>query len=346
METRRVARGRRREGIRGVGWFLLPFLVILSGACDENGGLQPPPLRFGQVGQVRIQVITPLGVGQGELEQSLVWRSGGSWQLDETIRYRGLEGDRTRKSSGADASSFASAYATFIAQVNEASGLRLFLPELDPTLQPACGIASSTVAVEIQDEPRRESVRWVRCGNGALSVLTPQGSGPDVNASRVVAAAITAHTSTQGSGYRSPYLGSLPFGTLDRGEDSGVALDRSLFFRPVTGVGGVPQAPESWAPFWANHTRGSLPLPEVDWSREMVLVAAVGLRNEAGDSVRVQRVLQTSDGALVELLERVPGDFCSPAARRQYPFHIVVTPVTPSGIQFGEPRVQRIPCGL
>jgi hypothetical protein len=298
------------------------------------------------VGEVRVEVLTPLGAPGGLLRQRVAWRSDGAWQLDEEITYRGLVGDATRRRPAGDPGGFASAYATLIAQVNETPGLRLFIPELDATLEPDCGSGASTIRLEIEDTTRQEMGRWIRCARGPLSSLGPQGAGPDADASRVAAAVASVRDFTLGDGYRSPYLGSLPFGTLDRGEDSGVALERPLVFLPVLDGSGVPRAPGGWAAFWRDHTRGLRPPPTVDWSRDMVIVGALGLRSEAGDSVRVQRVLQVSNGAIVEMVERVPGDFCSPASRNQYPFHIVVLPRTPPAVQFADVRVERVPCGV
>lgn len=341
--------GKGSQGGRSrVGWTRasLVLVFLLLPGCDSSSPVVPPTTRFGQVGEIRVEVTTPLGAPGGLLRQRIVWRSSGAWQLDEEITYRGLVGDATRRRPAGDPGGFASSYATLIAQVNETPGLRLFIPELDATLEPDCGTGAATIRLEIEDTSRQEMGRWIRCSQGPLSSVRPQGSGPDADASRVAASVAAVRDFTLGSNYRSPYLGSLPFGTLDRGEDSGVALDRPLFFLPVLDGSGTPRAPGGWASFWQSHTRGTRPPPLVDWTREMVVVGAVGLRTEAGDSVRVQRVLQVSNGAIVELVERVPGDFCSPATRSQYPFHIVVLPVTPPAIEFADVRVERVPCGI
>jgi hypothetical protein len=86
--------------------------------------------------------------------------------------------------------------------------------------------------------------------------------------------------------------------------------------------------------------------PPVDWAEEVVLVAAVGVRSEAGDSVEIRRILQTGEGTQVTLFERVPGDFCSPAAREHFPVHIVVAPRTALPIRFSEIQKERVPCGI
>jgi hypothetical protein len=77
----------------------------------------------------------------------------------------------------------------------------------------------------------------------------------------------------------------------------------------------------------------------------MAVVAAIGLRTEAGDSVEVRRILQVTDETQISLFERVPGDFCSPAAREHYPIHVVVAPRTLQPTSFGDLVQERVPCG-
>lgn len=320
------------------------LLLVLLPACSSDGAILLPTLRYGQVGEVRAEVSTPLGFPGGSLDQTLVWRSDGQWQMTETISYLDRPGGQSVLGPRGSAAPYAASYASFITQVNDVPGLRLFVPELSTGLLPQCGTASR-VALSIQDSPRRETTSWVRCGVGAFATLRPEGSGPDPDASRVISAVAAMRDLTAGDGYRSPYLGSLPFGTLDEGEDSGVALDGPIVFLGISDRGSGSQPP-SWEPFWRNHTRSQTAPPEVDWTRDMVIVGADGIRTEAGVSIRIERVLQVEGGAIVEMVERVPGDFCSPASRRQYPFHIVVVPRTPTAVRFAEIRKERVACGL
>jgi hypothetical protein len=149
---------------------------------------------------------------------------------------------------------------------------------------------------------------------------------------------------TQGANFQSAYLGSVPFGTLDRGEDSGARLQEPTKFLSVPE--GNPNPPTGWLAFWYAHRGGtSTETPDVDWAKEMVLVAAVGVRGEAGDSIEIRRILQTGEGTQISLFERVPGDFCSPAARDHYPVHIVVAPRTLLPISFSDVVTERVPCG-
>jgi hypothetical protein len=149
---------------------------------------------------------------------------------------------------------------------------------------------------------------------------------------------------TQGGDFASAYLGSLPFGTLDRSEDSGAGLQEPWVFFSVPA--GNPKTPTGWLAFWRNHNgTAASNIPQVDWENEIAVVAAVGLREEAGDSVEVRRILQTGESLIIELFERNPGDFCSPAARDHYPVHIIVAPRTLLPATFLDLKQERVDCG-
>ena len=102
------------------------------------------------------------------------------------------------------------------------------------------------------------------------------------------------------------YHGSVPYGTLDRGEDSGAELLASVAF--LSEEEGLLETPEGWVDFWRDHTESpTAQPPAVDWANEMVLVAADGKRTEAGDSLEFRRILQTGEGTQVTIFERAPG---------------------------------------
>ncbi len=314
---------------------LLVAAATIGSACDGGSGTDPATLRFGQVGQIRVTLLLPLSVDQGELQQTLIWESSGAWELTERISYLGVLGDEDIRPNPGDPSAYASAYAGMIIQINETEGLTLFTDELDPDLIPICGITRTTVILTIQDNSRGQSETWVRCSSGDFSNLSPAGARPDAAASRVIQVASLAGQFTLGEDFVSLYSGSVPFGTLDRGEDSFAELGASFTFT----------SPLGWTEFWRSHVGRDETPPHVDFERDMVVIGAVGLRVEAGDSVEVRRILQIDGGTLAEVVERVPGDFCSPAARLHVPFHIVMAPKTEPPVLFPEAQVERIPCG-
>ncbi len=312
-------------------------------ACGEDG--VGPTLRFGQSGQLVVEVLTPRrfvpSPAEGELRQRLVWRSTGAWQLVESIAYRGVVGSETTTRSPGLPAAFAASYATLITQIHGVVGLDLFIDDLDPTLNPTCD-GQARVTLRLQDEIRSEERSWTRCALGPLAALDPARSGPDVHASRVIQVSRFAHHRTLGDSVPSVYSLSIPFATLEQGAMAG---DRGLASRVFFGGPGARDAPASWGDFWAWHAGGAPP-PDIDWSVDMVVVAADGARQEAGSVLEIREILPIRDGAIIRLVEFAPGDFCSPAAVVQTPFHLVVAPRTPATIQFSEVVRERVPCGL
>jgi hypothetical protein len=186
----------------------------------------------------------------------------------------------------------------------------------------------------IRDDVREEETTWIRCAEGSLANLTPAQAGPDPAASRVAQAIILARDFTLGEKFASTYAGSVPFATLDRGDDLASPERTPTVFTDSA----------AFRSFWASAGRGAAQ-PAVDFAKEMVILGVVGQRDEAGDSVEVRRILQVDQGTLIEVWERIPGDFCSPAARIHVPYHVVLAPLTPTPLRFSDIRVQRVPCG-
>ncbi len=252
----------------------------------------------------------------------------------ERISYRGLVGDETLIRSSGDPFGFVGAYVHLITTVSSVEGLRLDIPELPIGLTDECGPGRTRITFSITDLPRDSTSTWQQCADGSLSELRIVNAGPKPAAARLVQATLAARDATFGPDRLSAYHGSVPFGTLDRGEET-LAMPSAPF---------VVLDDAAWSAFWLDHSGGAEP-PEVDFDLEMVIVAAVGRRDEAGDSVEVRQILQVDNGTLTHLVERVPGDFCSPVARTHYPFHIVVSPATPIPIRFADVNLEFVPCG-
>jgi hypothetical protein len=310
-------------------------LALVAASCDSGGPIDPGSLRFGQLGSMRLTVVAPLALGEGETEQILTWRSDGRWELREEVRYRELVGDASMRRSEGASPSLANAYAQWITDVNDNPGLTLFVDELDPTLDPTCSVTRSRVTIYIEDDPSGESESWTRCVPGFMQDLGFQ-AGPDPAAPRVANLARLARDYTLGENFAAAYGATQPFGTLDKGEDTPTALEE-----PV-----IIQSEMAFESFWATHRPGTV-APPVDFETETVIVAARGERREAGDSIEVRAVRPGgSQGTVITLVERVPGDFCSPAEQTHVPFHIVVTPRTPTPVSFQRPvAVERVDCG-
>jgi hypothetical protein len=203
------------------------------------------------------------------------------------------------------------------------------------------------VTVTIRDDARDETARWVRCTKGIFIYspvapgLDPAASGPDAEAARVVTGAQLMRFFALGFSTASTYAATVPFGTVDRGEYSPALPTVSRIFTSSDG-----KVPQEFRDFWALHAGPEAALPEVNWFSQSVLLGAIGARQEAGDSVQVRGVRKVGQGHRVEVVERLPGDFCSPAEKRVYPFHIVVLPSISFPIEFAAPQVERVPCGF
>ncbi len=330
-----VSRGWARRVLLG----LVSLLVVgVIPACEGSTTVVPTP-RFAQIGEIRIDVERPIADGLGATEATLVWMSDGRWVLVERMLYQGRLGEERILSSRLNPGQLAPEYSTLNQQLNENPGLRL-PGEVDQGLIPTCVSPRSRVRVTMVDTFRDEVAQWTRCVDGSLFTLSVGSAGPDANAPRVVNAAQLVRAFTLGDSERSVFEGSIPFANLDRGESSPARPDGPMVFLTEDGT-----EPDGWSDFWQSHTEGSQPLPEIDWGSEMVLVGSPGLRNEAGHTVNVRRVLPVGTATRVEMLEEIPGDFCSPAARERYPFHIVVAPLGPRPVSFSEPSELRVPCG-
>ncbi len=324
---------------RGTFLVLAALLGLVLTACDDDPtGLVDP--RFGQVGELLVEVRSPVFGGTGVLEESLLWTSRGPWVLAERISYGGVQGAETIRRPTLNPGELVQEYASLIRQLNETQGLRLFVDAVPQDLNPTCAGTRSQLAVTIRDTFRDEQARWVRCVDGTLFTASPASAGPDAGASRIATAAQLARSFTLGDNLVSTYLGTVPFSTLDQGPTSTARPSGPIVFRSSDGA-----VPPGWSSFAELHFGEAATDFEVDWENEMVLLGAIGRRLEAGGSVRVQRVLPIDQGTRIELVERVPGDFCSPAAQENWPFHLVVAPRTAPPVIFNQPVVERVPCG-
>ncbi len=331
----------RSYGFRGRAGRLRASAAALLGLAACDNGVEPGALRFGQVGEVRVRVEVPLQHGIGGVQQVLSWTSDGAWLLREAISYGERMGDETVKPNPGVPLQYADAYATLISELNESQS-QVFV--VDENLDPSCGLVASRITLSIRDDGRGEEKTWTRCGFGMLTTLRTQNAGPDEHASRIVEAAIRTWRRTLGSDSVSVYAGSLPFGTLERGERTGNTLVRPLVFKTPLGAPGS-RTPDGWEDFWAAHAEDGRAAPEVDWGSEMVLFAAVGPREEVGDSVEIRRVLTIDQGTRIVAVEQIPGDFCAPLHRLIRPYHLVVAPKAQPPVFFAEIATERVPCG-
>lgn len=327
----------RRRGAFGVSIAL--GLVVLGG-CDGGSSPGADPGPFGEVGEIRVDVQTPTPGGVGRVESTLLWLSDGRWALAERMFHEGVMGDEVVRRSRGNPGDLQAEYQALILQLNENPALRLF-GAVNPDVNLTCIAPQSRIDVALLDTRKNALARWTRCVSGGLWNLSAPTAGPDLAAVRVVTAAQLVRGFTVGDQGRSAFEGSLSFATLARGDDSPARPSEPRVFLSKSVL-----PPSDFVAFWASHAGASAPLPNIDWEREMVLLAAAGVRDEAGRELRIRRVLPVGTATLVEVVEDIPGDFCSPAKAVRHPFHLVRTPLGPVPITFGEILPNRFPCGL
>ncbi len=116
------------------------------------------------------------------------------------------------------------------------------------------------------------------------------------------------------------------FGTVARGDQSGFQGPQQLVIRTR----------EGWQAAWARHASNRLPpppCPEIDFSRDMVVVLALGDRPSAGFGLEVESVAK--DGAFLRIRarERAPAKGTAQAAVVSRPFHILRVPRSPGPVE-------------
>jgi len=102
----------------------------------------------------------------------------------------------------------------------------------------------------------------------------------------------------------------------------------------------------AWTQLWQRIQRPFFPRPSapaVNFSREMVVVAALGRRPNAGYDIVIDGAERTRDGVAVDVLVRSPAPGCPVEAAITQPVDLGRVPVTDGPISFRERHVS-IPC--
>lgn len=83
---------------------------------------------------------------------------------------------------------------------------------------------------------------------------------------------------------------------------------------------------DEWADIWSrivsNHGP-TPPAPEIDFSREVVLVAAMGTRSSGGFSIAITNVAEEAGGLVATVVSTSPGPTCGTTAALTAPVDIV-----------------------
>jgi hypothetical protein len=89
----------------------------------------------------------------------------------------------------------------------------------------------------------------------------------------------------------------------------------------------------AWQRIWQNERPVPAP-PAVDFSREVVLVAAMGSRGSGGHHIQLQQAAAQPGNVVVRVVETSPGAACFVTAAITEPVDVVRLPRTPLPIEF------------
>jgi hypothetical protein len=85
----------------------------------------------------------------------------------------------------------------------------------------------------------------------------------------------------------------------------------------------------AWEKLWAEHnvnTLSAAPLPEVDFSKELVVVAALGTKRTGGYSVEIVRAERKARKIKISVAQRSPPPGALTIQALTAPFHFVAIP--------------------
>ena len=99
-----------------------------------------------------------------------------------------------------------------------------------------------------------------------------------------------------------------------------------------------------WSNLWDVLGEGGR-LPEVDFSKHMLIAVTQGRQRSGGHQIRVERIERTGTGWLVKLVERAPGRGCVVTGVITNPYHVVRVPRSARRVTF-ERRQTRKACTL
>lgn len=134
----------------------------------------------------------------------------------------------------------------------------------------------------------------------------------------------------------SPSAAGEPLRNLHQGLDSAARKPNKLVVRSAS----------QWVNVWNTHYRAatpdsSPPVPNVDWSREMVLVAFMGTCPSGGHSIRIGEARVEKGALIVTVVEQRPGPNSITTQALTSPYHAVALARTSLPIKWKTVQVKK-----
>ncbi len=121
------------------------------------------------------------------------------------------------------------------------------------------------------------------------------------------------------------------FETLAKGAYSGWTERAHLVIRDENTFGSV------WSKVYSGASPAP-PLPQVDFSREMVIAVFSGEKSTGGYGIEIAEIINRSDILEVRVIERTPGRGCFVTQALSRPYHIVKLPLINKTVIFTESK--------
>jgi hypothetical protein len=155
-------------------------------------------------------------------------------------------------------------------------------------------------------------------------------------ATLLASAACSAHgdTTTGPDGDRSPVSGPLTVTRL-RAEPYSLTFNSGIFDSARVVIQGEAAFRQSWTQIW-NRQWPEPELPQVDFAREQVIVAALGARNSGGYGIIIESAYQHADYVEVVVHKTSPGSRCATTAALTQPVDAARIPATALPVRFRE----------
>jgi hypothetical protein len=107
---------------------------------------------------------------------------------------------------------------------------------------------------------------------------------------------------------------SVSFSTVDKGTSSGFTVPLQMFV----------SSEKDWADTWEKRLGASKrPRPSVDFAKEVVIVAALGMKDSGGYSIEVSKIVRTKDDVQVIVRIGSPPEGAKPGGGPTSPFVLV-----------------------
>jgi hypothetical protein len=121
----------------------------------------------------------------------------------------------------------------------------------------------------------------------------------------------------------------MPLNTVIESEQSGIQVPQRMVIRDEA----------TWEAVWAQlqgASTSSLPMPQIDFTKNMILVATLGTKPTSGYTVTFGPTYETDTQVTAYVQKTVPGRKCGTAEMVTHPFSVASLPRTDLVVKFVE----------